>query len=413
MWETPWTHRRRVLERIHSWRYPEALTSESYPDQKHNSILISLKQEIDHLMAATAKNEGSAIATGTLNEPPILEGSTDTNEMSAPGSPVSSLHAFLFWISIIILVVVVVWVVYYVATTWRATHGRRFGSGSWSTTSSDTGEQEVDGTPIIFVRAFMTATGQSANTPRATSYNAAKYPMQFSVDSANWCGYVATSANLSSGGVAGSCRFVSGTFQVPRLVTSPRPPTNNNVSIWVGMDGAYGSDPTVQQLGVDVYCDAQGGTHSYVWFEMYPNPAYQIVNFPAGLGDWIQCSVSASSSLQYQLSIRNVTRGVSFVVPTSYTTIPNNAPVARVPKRSCAEWIVEAPWSGGVLPLSPFQPIQWKNCVATFGTSIAQQTIGSWPNASYEMETSSNQPKAEASALGSDQQSFVVTWFHT
>jgi len=85
-------------------------------------------------------------------------------------------------------------------------------------------------------------------------------------------------------------------------------------------------------------------------------------------------------------------------------------PQARM---SSAEWIVEAPWSSGVLPLANFGVANFGQgntgvlgtCYATIsGTNGA---IGSFANAvKIDMVTSSGALKAQASSLSSDGSSF-------
>ena len=78
-----------------------------------------------------------------------------------------------------------------------------------------------------------------------------------------------------------------------------------------------------------------------------------------GAGDEINAQVTYLGNNVYQLSIANVTRGVSYTVPSSYTTSSSGL-------RTLAEWIVEAPSSsGGVLRLANFGTAHFFNCQAT------------------------------------------------
>jgi hypothetical protein len=169
--------------------------------------------------------------------------------------------------------------------------------------------------------------------------------------SANWSGYAAQAS--SGSGVVGSVTDVQGSWVVP-TVTGSRRHTSYSSS-WVGIDGY--SDGTVEQLGTESDW-ASNGQRNYAWFEMYPAGGYMISGFPVFRGDTISAEVSYLGNNVYQLSIVNHTHPASFTVPYSYTTTSAGL-------RTSAEWIVEAPSSGGVLPLANFGTEPFANCQAT------------------------------------------------
>lgn len=223
-------------------------------------------------------------------------------------------------------------------------------------------------------------------------------------NSTNWCGYVAASSLTQP--AINSCNSVTGTFTVPEI-TPADSSLNNNVSIWVGIDGSFPSDPTVQQLGVDLTY-VNGKTKSYAWFEMYPNNSYEIAGFPADVGDSITTTVSyigGTNSQQYQLSIKNNTKNISYVVPSFHST-------STKAKRQCVEWLVEAPAIGNsVVPLSSFSPaIVFTDCSATISTTTGN--ISQFANEEIVMVNSSNATvvKAQPSPLTADGSGFSVTW---
>jgi hypothetical protein len=102
--------------------------------------------------------------------------------------------------------------------------------------------------------------------------------------------------------------------------------------------------------------------------------------------------------------------------PFSTTVKMNNA------KRSAAEWILEAPWSGGVLPLANFDTaafgVKYTGVIGTSTATIGNKTgtIGSFglptaPNSPVQeitMVTSSGAIKAQPQGL--DDGSFQVKW---
>jgi hypothetical protein len=226
-----------------------------------------------------------------------------------------------------------------------------------------------------------------------------------SATSTNWAGYVVANS-LTNPGI-NTATVVNGTFVVPSL-TSINEPTNDNVSIWIGIDGVFNSDPTVQQMGIDLAYE-NGHTVIYTWFELYPAGAYEIGGFPANVGDNITLSIMLSSYRNgistYIMKIVNNTRRVQFTIPTSYTT-------ARGVSNMCAEWIVEAPSLGStVVPLSSFTPpVVWSNCTATVSGSTGP--ISRTPYLQLNMVNSSGLVKATTSNLTSTGNGFTVTWHH-
>jgi hypothetical protein len=185
-------------------------------------------------------------------------------------------------------------------------------------------------------------------------------------------------------------------------------------SLWVGLDG-YTSD-TVEQIGTEQ--DWTGEAQSnYVWFEMYPNYAYEIEGFPANPGNSISAQVQyvGQKSVRvgrrgtevesvFQLTITNNTAKVSFTVPTSYTS--STASFAR----SSAEWIMEAPYDGEILPLADYDTTGFSSCEAASvhsGGKLAP--ISSWipdPMTMIDPDGGESVP----SALSSNGEAFSVEY---
>jgi Peptidase A4 family len=235
------------------------------------------------------------------------------------------------------------------------------------------------------------------------SYNRPNRPSMVNERSTNWCGYV-TASSITTPAV-NSCTYVTGTFIVPAIQrdVSSR---NNNVSIWTGIDGAFATDPTVQQIGIDL-SNVNGYTEAYAWFEMYPSGAYQIIGFPINVGDMIVAAIQFVSGSTYQLTLTNLTRSIRAVIPTSYTK-------SSVGKRQCVEWIVEAPFEEpiGILPLTHFNPIVFSNCTAII-SNVNEGINRSTGDYNFAMVTPTNQTKAAASALTPNGSGFTVTWDHS
>jgi hypothetical protein len=90
-------------------------------------------------------------------------------------------------------------------------------------------------------------------------------------------------------------------------------------------------------------------------------------------------------------------------------------------KLSSAEWIIEAPWSGGVLPLADFLTTQFGNdytgvantCFATVGGNAAA-SIGSLNQnnvSQITMVDKSGNNKATPSGVSTDGTSFTDVWW--
>jgi hypothetical protein len=119
-------------------------------------------------------------------------------------------------------------------------------------------------------------------------------------------------------------------------------------------------------------------------------------------GDRIEAEVIYEGSNTFQLAIANLTKGVVAYIPTSYT-------MSGVALRSTAEWVVEAPAQGGILPLADFNLATFSQCQATINGFNG--TIGNpnWLNSEIIMQGSSG-IEAQPSALMNSGDSFQVTW---
>jgi len=194
--------------------------------------------------------------------------------------------------------------------------------------------------------------------------------------STNWSGYAATGSTFTS---------VSTTFTQPAVDCSKG---DGYSSFWVGLDG-YNSN-SVEQTGTEADC-SRGVAYYSSWYEMYPKAP---VNYSNTLrpGDSITESVTFSGSSTYTLKLTDSTQGWSH---TTTKTLRNAA-------RSSAEVIAEAPYSGGVLPLSDFGKVTFNNSTAN-GASL-----GSLNPTGIDMATSSGTPEATTSAISGG--SFSITW---
>lgn len=217
------------------------------------------------------------------------------------------------------------------------------------------------------------------------------------VTSSNWSGYAVTGAKDSVTDAAGS-------WIIPNLNCESTP--NAYSAFWVGIDG-YSSN-TVEQIGTESDC-VNGQATNYAWFEFYPHFSYTIESVPVQAGDRISAEVKYTGG-RFTVSITvNNAPAPQF----STTTKLNQA------DRSSAEWIVEAPYSGGVLPLADFGDAAFgvdntgvlNTCDAAIGKATG--TIGTFPVEdvfAITMTADNSSVKAQPSALSTDQSSFTDLW---
>ncbi len=193
--------------------------------------------------------------------------------------------------------------------------------------------------------------------------------------STNWSGYAATGSGFTS---------VSTTFAQPAVDCTKG---DGYSSFWVGLDG-YNSN-SVEQTGTEADCS--GGVASYsAWYEMYPK-------YPVTYRDAVRPGDSISESVTYAsgsftLTIADSTRGWSHSVTKKL----------RSAKRSSAEVIAEAPYSGGVLPLADFGTVSFAN------SKVDGSTLSGFNPVGIDMVSSSGTPEATVSSLSGG--SFSITW---
>jgi len=222
--------------------------------------------------------------------------------------------------------------------------------------------------------------------------------------SSNWSGYAVT-------GSRNSVTDVKGSWIVPAVTGCSS--TNQYSSFWIGIDG-YNSN-TVEQIGTD--SDCQGGIPTYyAWYEFYPHWFHVItLNAPILPGDTMSAEVKYSGGM-FIVSLSDVNTGQSFSLRVKMTN-------ARL---SSAEWIAEAPWSGGVQALANFDTVNFganftnvpDTSSATVGGVTASigkfgsPTQPSSPVQQITMTSGSGAAKAQPSDLSNDGSSFSIQWLN-
>ena len=211
------------------------------------------------------------------------------------------------------------------------------------------------------------------------------------VTSSNWSGYAVSVAK-------GSVTDATGSWTVPTVDCSSTPTAYS--AMWVGIDG-YSSN-TVEQIGTESDC-VNGQAQNYAWFEFYPHLSYTIESIPIKPNDVV------SAEVKYSVGKFIVSISVNNGAPFSSSTKLNQA------DRSSAEWIVEAPYSGGVLPLADFNTSSFGvdgTNDATIGNTVG--AIGSFSPSdvfAITMTADNGATKAQPSPLASDKASFIDTWY--
>lgn len=234
---------------------------------------------------------------------------------------------------------------------------------------------------MLFIFSLLLITGFGAPAVSAQAYNhSGPRVRNKNGTSSNWSGYAAY-------GVNNSFNNVSAGWNQPPLSCST---TKTYSSYWVGLDGYNNS--TVEQLGTEGDCSG-GSASYYAWYEMYPKRSY-FINISIRPGDTINASVTYVGSQKYKLSITDVTRNESF------STIQRSSSA----QRASAEVIVEAPYSGGVLPLANFG-------MASFLSSLANGLpLGGYSNKDAITMQNPYGMTATPSPFDNTNENFSVTW---
>jgi len=208
--------------------------------------------------------------------------------------------------------------------------------------------------------------------------------------STNWSGY-AVETNLASPQI-GAVTDVKGSWMVTTVTATP---VNAYSASWIGIDGY--SSGTVEQIGTEA--DWVNGKAVYsAWYEVYPKWSVNITSVPVKPGDWVVATVTYTSSKAFALKLTNVTTGQFF----------STSQKSGSAKRSSAEWIVEAPWSGGTLPLANFGVVPFAACSATINGHTGGINDQAWQYDPLTMVGSTT--LASPSAPSPDGSAFSMTW---
>lgn len=207
------------------------------------------------------------------------------------------------------------------------------------------------------------------------------------VQSTNWSGYADDNTGSHTYG------SVSGHWTEPSVSCTS---TSALAAFWVGIDGF--TSGSVEQDGTLAECSG-GRAFYFSWWEMYPTNAIQVVGSSVAGGDSISASVVKSGS-SYTLKVTDSTHSAD-----SFTTTQSCSSCVD----TSAEWIAEAPSSGGsIVSLPNFHT--WTLSSATVKSGSTSGVISSFPDDELTMVDSSGNVKAQPGALNGSGNGFTVTW---
>lgn len=187
------------------------------------------------------------------------------------------------------------------------------------------------------------------------------------VTTQNWSGYAVASFNTGM-----KYSSATATWVVPTAKTPPPGYSVGYSSSWVGIGGfclnssCSRVDKTLIQLGTEQDVSSSGSVNYYAWWETLPQTSQLISSVTISPGDTVVATLSDGPSVTqsrpskpgngkgggnggggkgqvWTLSLTNESNGESWSTTMSYKS-----------SLASAEWIEEAPYSGGILPLANF-----------------------------------------------------------
>ena len=217
------------------------------------------------------------------------------------------------------------------------------------------------------------------------------------VTSSNWSGYAAVAKKNVR------LRYIAANFTIPSVNCTRSTLGTGGVayaSNWVGLDGF--SSGTVEQTGVDSYCDSTRTPQYDAWYEMYP--LAPVVFSGVNPGDAISVSVYLNGS-RYNLSLTDLTTGGK--VQTSQPC-PNHSTC----RDASAEVITEDPGSAEpVIDLADFGAVNFTAAAVTSANGSKGTLTGNslWTSSEIVMKDSHGKVMAQPSSLEGGK-AFNIVW---
>jgi len=248
----------------------------------------------------------------------------------------------------------------------------------------------------VFLFAISVLIFSNQVTPQPITTNSKSFTPRIRLKngtSLNWAGY-AVATNLSNP-QNGAVTDVKGSWTIPSMIC-PSGTAHSYSATWIGIDGD--TDNTVEQTGTEQDC-VNGQPQYYAWYEMYPRNSVNNI-LPVKPGDVMSAEVKYLSGGVFQLTLTDTTSNQFF---TSKQKLGSA-------KRQSAEWIVEAPWAGGILPLANFGTQTFSGAQATLNTHTGTISDSVWQNDQIIMTNSAGIAKATPSSLDPTGSNFSVVW---
>ncbi|MDA8145379.1 MAG: G1 family endopeptidase [Thermaerobacter sp.] len=262
------------------------------------------------------------------------------------------------------------------------------------------------GVPVAPVASGAGALGGRVH-PLRTPGGRVAHNLRQAMETSNWSGYAVAYWETGDHYAAATAQWT-----VP-AVTAPPGFSTGYSSSWLGIGGfcldanCTSVDSTLIQLGTEQNASSTGATQYFAWFETLPKPSKVIRALAIHPGDLIQASLAdgptfhggktkagggSSAKQTWTLTMRDVTTGTSWSTTLRYAS-----------SLASAEWVEEAPWSGGVLPLADFG-------TATFDPGTVNGVNPLLTTQEGIVMNDPNGQTANPSAPDSDTDGFNVCW---
>ncbi len=190
--------------------------------------------------------------------------------------------------------------------------------------------------------------------------------------SSNWSGYEL--ANFQTGQKYTSAYV---TWVVPTVTYGQSTDSASSTEYsanWVGIGGfcenrlCTRADRTLIQLGTEQDVSPSGTTQYYAWYEMLPAAETPITTLAISPGDTMTASLSCGTTCSqkkqtWNLSMTDETTGQSWSGTFSYAS-----------SQLSVEWIEEAPYLNGILPLADFVTAHFPGPDGNNGSSSVTQS---------------------------------------
>ena len=217
------------------------------------------------------------------------------------------------------------------------------------------------------------------------------------VKSSNWSGYAAVARP------GRQLRFVSANFTIPSVNCANSPLGSSGLAFasnWVGLDGF--KSRTVEQTGVDSFCDSSGVAQYAAWYELFP--LGPVAFGPVNPGDAISASVFFSAG-KYSITLTDVTTGAKMQVM-------QRCPQGATCRNSSAEVITEDPGQAApVVNLADYGMVNFTGAAVTSvnGTKGSLSANSLWTSSQIVMQNASKKVLSQPSALFGGK-AFNMTW---